>query len=150
MNEVHITTIVKQKTRIKNSNNKKFDIIMHNNALTLMSIAMFMLHKIFKFTLNESYDVAMEVHTKGSKIVFSGDRYHSEKKKQEFDNVKLVLSKDIDVLINDIINSGLDKSFGSELSAFSLGVYRNSSEFKSFIVKSLEALTVSIKEGKSE
>ncbi|MBQ3656549.1 MAG: ATP-dependent Clp protease adaptor ClpS [Bacteroidales bacterium] len=59
-------TKVRNRTRVKTNEPKKYAVIMHNDDVTTMDFVVYVLKDIFFKTPDDAQNLMMEVHTKGS------------------------------------------------------------------------------------
>ena len=62
-------TKVKNRTKVKTREPKKYAVIMHNDDVTTMDFVVYVLQDIFFKTPEDAQSLMMEVHTKGSAVV---------------------------------------------------------------------------------
>ncbi|MCR4560269.1 MAG: ATP-dependent Clp protease adaptor ClpS [Bacteroidales bacterium] len=62
-------TKVRNKTKVKTKEPKKYAVIMHNDDVTTMDFVVEVLKNIFFKTTDQAQELMMEVHTKGSAVV---------------------------------------------------------------------------------
>jgi ATP-dependent Clp protease adaptor protein ClpS len=62
-------TKVRNKTKVKTKEPKKYAVIMHNDDVTTMDFVVEVLKNIFFKTPDQAQELMMEVHTKGSAVV---------------------------------------------------------------------------------
>jgi len=57
---------------------RPWNVIVHDDPVTLMSYVTAVLMKVFGYERTRAYTLMMEVHTRGSSIVWTGDRERAE------------------------------------------------------------------------
>jgi ATP-dependent Clp protease adaptor protein ClpS len=69
-----------------------WNVIVHNDPITLMSYVVMTFQRIFGFTYGKAYRLMMEVHNEGRSIVWTGARERAEIYVQKLHSAQLLAS----------------------------------------------------------